>query len=86
MARMEAREQWDNTINYNMKIKQLNNYNFMFSKPVFQNMGKIDIFRELKRDLLKEILKGTLTSDSLKGDLNIRRNGDQRKSEPVVTA
>ena len=69
-----------------MKIKQLNNYNFMFSKPVFQNMGKIDIFRELKRDLLKEILKGTLTSDSLKGDLNIRRNGDQRKSEPVVTA
>lgn len=48
MARMEAREQWDNTINYNMKIKQLNNYNFMFSKQVFQNMGKIDTFRELE--------------------------------------
>lgn len=85
MARMGAREQWNNIINY-MKIKQLNNYNFMFSKPVFQNMGKIDIFRELKRDSLKEILKDILTRDSLKGDLNVRRNGDQRKPELVVTA
>lgn len=69
-----------------MKIKQLNDYNFVFSKPVVQNMGKTDIFRELKGDLLKEILKDILTSDSLKGDLNVRRNGDQRKSELVVIA
>jgi len=58
----------------------------MFSKPVLQNMGKIDIFRELKRDSPKEILKDILTRDFLKGDLNVRRNGDQRKPELVVTA
>lgn len=57
----------------------------MFSKPVVQNMGKTDIFRELK-EIYRGNLKDILTSDSLKGDLNVRRNGDQRKSELVVIA